>query len=171
MSHMRMAAAMLLTLPGDPFVYYGEEIGMHGVKPDPRIREPMRWDREPHEAGEAWWEPAPDNASPGLSVAAERADPQSLLYFYRRLIHWRIDLPALRDGSIASYPVDGGSISAYTRTDDAQRLLVVHNLSGVPRTVSLPDASFRAVIRRTRPGIRLRGRSLTLPGYSTGILQ
>ena len=35
MSHMRMAAAMLLTMPGDPFVYYGEEIGMHGVKPDP----------------------------------------------------------------------------------------------------------------------------------------
>src|SRR6185437_11834236 len=51
-SHMRMAAAMLLTMPGDPFVYYGEEIGMHGVKPDPSIREPMRWYREPHHRGE-----------------------------------------------------------------------------------------------------------------------
>src|SRR6185312_11499151 len=71
-SHMRMAAAMLLTMPGHPFVYYGEEIGMHGVKPDERIREPMRWDREPHRAGETWREPAPDNASPSLSVAAER---------------------------------------------------------------------------------------------------
>ena len=69
MSHMRMAAAMLLTMPGDPFVYYGEEIGMHGVKPDPSIREPMRWDRNPRQAGETSWEPAPDNASPDLSVA------------------------------------------------------------------------------------------------------
>jgi glycosidase len=72
---------MLLTLPGAPFVYYGEEIGMHGVKPDPGIREPMRWNRGPHEAGETWWEPASNNESPSLSVAAERADPQSLLYF------------------------------------------------------------------------------------------
>ena len=170
MSHMRMAAAMLLTLPGDPFVYYGEEIGLHGIKPDERIREPMRWDRNPHQAGETWWEAASDNASPALSVAAERADPHSLLSFYRRLIHWRIELPALRDGAIASYPVDGGAISAYTRTDDAQQLLVIHNLSGVQRGVSLPDASFRAIIRRTRPGIRLHGRNLTMPAYSTAIL-
>ena len=171
MSHMRMAAAMLLTMPGDPFVYYGEEIGMHGVKPDPSIREPMRWDRNSHQAGETWWEPAPDNASPGLSVAAERTDPQSLLYFYRRLIHWRSDLPALRDGDIAPYPADDGAISAYTRADHAQRLLVVHNLSSTTRSVRLPDASFRAVIRRTRPGVRLVGRKLTVPGYSTAILQ
>ena len=170
MSHMRMAAAMLLTMPGDPFVYYGEEIGMHGVKPDQRIREPMRWDRNPRQAGETWWESASDNASPDLSVAAERADPKSLLNFYRRLIHWRIDLPALRDGAIASYPVDGGAISAYTRADDTQRLLVIHNLSGTRRGVSLPDASFRAVIRRTLPGIRLRDRILTMPAYSTAVL-
>jgi len=171
MSHMRMAAAMLLTMPGDPFVYYGEEIGMHGVKPDPSIREPMRWDRSPDQAGETRWEPAPDNASPCLSVVAERADPQSLLHLYRRLIHWRIDLPALRDGAIASYAADGGVISAYTRTDHAQRLLVIHNLSGATRSLSLPDASFRAVIRGTHAGIRLVGRELTMPGYSTAILQ
>jgi alpha-amylase len=171
MSHMRMAAAMLLTLPGHPFVYYGEEIGMHGVKPDPAIREPMRWDRNPHQAGETWWEPAPDNASQSLSVAAERADPRSLLNFYRRLIHWRIELPALRDGDIAPYPADGGAISAYLRTDHAQRLLVIHNLSGSARKVHLSDGRFRAVIRRTRPAIRLVGRDLTMPAYSTAILR
>ena len=171
MSHMRMAAAMLLTLPGEPYVYYGEEIGMHGTKPDPAIREPMRWDRNPQAADETRWEPAPDNAAPRLSVAAERADPQSLLNFYRRLIHWRSDLVALRDGDIGPYPADGGPISAYTRTDGAQRLLVIHNLSGVPRTIRLPDASFHTVIRRTRDGVGLVGRALTMPGYSTAILQ
>jgi alpha-amylase len=171
MSHMRMAAAMLLTLPGDPFVYYGSEIGMHGVKPDPSIREPMRWDRNPHQAGETSWEPAPDNASPDLSVAAERSDPQSLLHFFRRVIHWRSDLSALRDGDIASYPADGGAISAYTRADHAQRLLVIHNLSGASRRITLPDGSFHAIIRRTHPGVRLVGRGLTLPAYSTAILQ
>jgi alpha-amylase len=170
-SHMRMAAAMLLTMPGHPFVYYGEEIGMHGVKPDPRIREPMRWEPDPHQAGETWWEPAPGNASARLSVAAQRTDPKSLLNFYRRLIHWRSELPALRDGSIAPHPADGGPISAYVRADQTQRLLVIHNLAGATRDVSLPDTTFRAVIRRTRPGVRLVGRDLTMPGYSTAILQ
>ncbi len=171
MRHMRMAAAMLLTLPGDPFVYYGEEIGMHGVKPDPSIREPMRWDRNPHQAGETWWEPAADNASPNLSVAAERADPQSLLYFYRRLIHWRSELPALRDGAIAPYPADGGAISAYTRAGHGQRLLVIHNLSGTTRSIRMSDSRFHSLLRRTLPGVRLVGRDLKLPGYSTAILQ
>lgn len=171
MSHMRMAAAMLLTLPGAPFVYYGEEIGMHGRKPDLTIREPMRWDRNPHEAGETWWEPAPDNASPGLSVAAERANRNSLLNFYRRLIHWRMQLPALRDGDMAPYAADGGAISAYTRSDRGQRLLVIHNLSGTARSVRLPNTGFRAVIRCTRAGVHLVGRDLAMPGYSTAILQ
>ena len=171
MSHMRMAAAMSLTMPGHPFVYYGEELGMHGVKPDPQIRQPMRWERNPHAGGETSWEPAPDNASPAISVAAERADPRSLLDFYRRLIHWRIELPALRDGGIAPYPADGGAISAYMRADHGQRLLVIHNLSGVARRVSLPDVRFHEVIRRTRRGIRLIGRRLTMPAYSTAILQ
>ena len=171
MSHMRMAAAMSLTMPGIPFVYYGEEIGMHGVKPDPDIREPMRWDRNAREPGETSWEPVAANASPALSVAAERADPRSLLSFYRRVIHWRIALPALRDGGIAPYPADGGPISAYVRADHAQRLLVIHNLSGTARSVTLPDARFHEVIRRTRRGIRLVGRQLTMPAYSTAILQ
>ena len=39
----RLAATLLLTLPGTPFVYYGEEIGMTGDKPDPRLRTPMQW--------------------------------------------------------------------------------------------------------------------------------
>ena len=40
----KVAADLLLTQPGVPFIYYGEEIGMSGVKPDERIRTPMQWD-------------------------------------------------------------------------------------------------------------------------------
>src|SRR5437773_8426339 len=39
----KQAATLLLTLPGLPFIYYGEEIGMTGDKPDPRLRTPMQW--------------------------------------------------------------------------------------------------------------------------------
>jgi alpha-amylase len=41
---IKQAAAILLTLPGRPFIYYGEELGMLGVKPDENIREPFLWD-------------------------------------------------------------------------------------------------------------------------------
>ena len=43
----KLAATLLLTLPGLPFVYYGEEIGMTGDKPDPRLRTPMQWAARP----------------------------------------------------------------------------------------------------------------------------
>ena len=169
--HMRMAAAMLLTLPGRPFLYYGEEIGMHGTKPDPRIREPMRWNRATDARGETHWESHALNTSRAVSVAAEETDPQSLLHFYRTLIAWRRALPALRDGGIGPYPADQGPISAYVRADAAQRLLVVHNLSGQPRQVKLLEGGFDHVLRRTRTGIALDGHVLTLPGYATAILQ
>ena len=42
-NHAKMAAGILLTMPGNPFIYYGEEIGMKGAKPDEQIREPMIW--------------------------------------------------------------------------------------------------------------------------------
>jgi alpha-amylase len=169
--HMRMAAAMLLTRPGDPFVYYGEEIGMRGSKPDPDIREPMRWDRSADAPGETRWETDRVNTSADVSVAAEQDRPDALLNFYRTLIHWRRHLSALRDGSIAPYPADRGPISAYVRTDAAQRLLVVHNLSGQPQQVKLLAGAFRRVIRRTRKDVELDGHLLSLPPYSTAIVQ
>ncbi len=39
----KLAAFLLLTSPGTPFIYYGEEIGMQGKKPDENIRLPMQW--------------------------------------------------------------------------------------------------------------------------------
>ena len=43
----KLAAFILLTSPGTPFIYYGEEIGMMGRKPDENIRRPMQWSSDP----------------------------------------------------------------------------------------------------------------------------
>src|SRR5437879_8461365 len=93
----KLAATLLLTLPGLPFVYYGEEIGMTGEKPDERLRTPMQWVLAPaagFTSGKPWEALQPDSFT--ANVAVEDRDTTSLLNRYRRLIHLREANAALR---------------------------------------------------------------------------
>lgn len=172
-AHMRVAAAMLLTLPGHPFVYYGEELGMRGVKPDPDLREPMRWERSGHAAGEATWKTSSNHDDAEVSVQAELADPASLLNRYRTLIHWRQAISALRDGVLHAYPVADAHVAAWRLDDAHSHVLVMHNLSGTPRTITLAAGTpaFTRMIEQTGQGAALAGRRLLLPPYASLILQ
>src|SRR5258708_32122194 len=92
----KMAAKLLLTLPGLPFIYYGEEIGMTGDKPDERLRTPMQWSGSANAGftkGAPWETPQADWAT--TNVAAEENDPNSLLTLTRQLIHLRESSAAL----------------------------------------------------------------------------
>ena len=173
LDHMKVAAALLLTLPGHPFIYYGEEIGMRGVKPDPSDREPMRWDRSRSAPGEATWEVSPIPASEDVSVAAEQGDPHSLLTRYRELIHWRMDIAPLRDGVIADYPTGDAALAAWRLTDASGSVLVAHNLSGTAHELALQDQAglrFAGLLRSTRPGATVHDGTLKLPPYTSVVL-
>lgn len=129
---LRSAAAILLTLPGTPFVYYGEEVGLVGNKPDPDIRTPMPWNDS--EAGGGFttgtpWRPFARGRATA-NVAAQAGDPASLLSLYRRLIHLRAGSPALRQGAITVLSPGAASspVLAFVREADGERVLVVHNL-------------------------------------------
>lgn len=130
----KVAAALLLTSPGVPFIYYGEEIGMTGTKPDPRLRTPMQWSAEKN-AGfttfkVAWRTINPDFKT--VNVAAQTRDPQSLLSHYRRLIRLRQSTPALRIGETLPVSTGNTTVFAFLRfsADPAQTVLVLINLSG-----------------------------------------
>jgi glycosidase len=131
----RLAAVMMLTSPGVPFIYYGEEIGMTGTKPDEDIRRPMQWNGDSRDAGfttgRAWRLVADDYAR--TNVASETADPDSLLNLYRQLIHLRNEHAALRTGS--TLVLDGGTQRLYAvlRYDENEAFLVLVN----PHTRSL----------------------------------
>lgn len=125
----KLAASLLLTLPGLPFVYYGEEIGMSGDKPDPRIRTPMHWSLAPAAGfteGRPWEPLQPDSSAANVEVM--NGDPTSLLNHYRRLIHLRAASPALAVGDFVPLGAGSPQVAAYLRRSDAETLLVVVNL-------------------------------------------
>ena len=132
----KVAAALLLTAPGTPFLYYGEEIGMTGKKPDEYIRTPMQWDASPNTgftSGQPWIEINADFAS-GTNVAAEQADPASLWNLYRQLIALRRAHPALSMGDTLLPETANRGVYALLRVDSfsGETLLALVNLTGEP---------------------------------------
>ncbi len=175
-AHAKMAAAMLLTLPGNPFIYYGEEIGMLGVKPDEGIREPMVWTADRSSAGTTSWEAGTNNAAiAGADVASQSADADSLLSRYRQLIAMRSEVPALNAGGIRDYTVDHAGVMAFERITAEQQVLVVHNLTGQPQELELHpgsnDLQYSAVLKTIPGDAAFSGGKLSLAPYSTAVLE
>jgi len=157
----KTAAAVYLTLPGVPFLYYGEEIGMSGAKPDERIRAPMQWSGE-DQAGFStvtpWEGLQADYAT--RNVEAQRADDGSLLRRYIRLIRLRSAYEALRTGSLIAVQTGNVHVYAYVRHSEAEDVLVVHNLGADPASEytlnvrASPLAPGRYRVREMLTGVR-----------------
>ena len=133
----KLAATILLTLPGVPFVYYGEEIGMTGDKPDERLRTPMQWSGTSagFTSGKPWEGGQADSLT--VNVAAEEHAQNSLLNTYRWLIQQRRSNPALAEGELIPVETGSESVLAYIRKAQSRAMLVVVNLG---RTASKPFA-------------------------------
>jgi glycosidase len=135
----RLAIATLMAMPGTPFLYYGEEIGMVGG-PDARDedkRTPMRWTTEAPGYGfsppdATPWHQAPEAAS--VAVSAQTGDPGSLLSWYRRLIRLRGDHGALAHGETRRVKLEGGGRGciAVLREHEGERVLFLANLDKEP---------------------------------------
>jgi glycosidase len=129
-----VAASLLLTGPGVPFLFYGEEIGMNGVEADRHVRSPMQWSSAANAgfsvAYEGWQRPHPSYRS--INVEREDRDPNSLLSHYRRLIRTRNEHEALRHGRWTAVRASDLRIAAYLRHTRNERLLVVINTSRDP---------------------------------------
>ncbi|MEZ4389099.1 MAG: alpha-amylase family glycosyl hydrolase [Candidatus Krumholzibacteriia bacterium] len=124
----RVAAGIYLTLPGVPFLYYGEEIGMVGSGAHEFIRSPMQWDGGPGAGFTTGvpWQPLNGNY-PQYNVADEQQDPGSLWRWYRQLIDVRRATPALRRGEFLALESSAGAVLAFLRRDAGRTVLCVAN--------------------------------------------
>ena len=151
----RVAALMLLTLRGTPFIYYGEEIGMTDVDvPPERVvdvdgrdpeRTPMQWDSTPNAGfttGSPWLPLAAD--AQRVNVAAQRDDSGSMFSFYRRLIQLRRGSRALRAGKYRALPAPRG-VFAYLREGEGERMVVALNFDDRPKRVAVPVSADVAI--------------------------
>jgi len=147
----RVAALLLLTLPGTLTMYYGEEIGLTNVKISPEEvkdpaeknqpgiglgrdpeRSPMPWDDSPlagFTSGQPWLPLGADHAS--INVEALEQDRGSILYLYRKMIALRRIHPALVEGAIRSVIAEE-NLLRYERSSGAERFLVLLNLGRNP---------------------------------------
>ena len=155
----KVAAAMLLTLRGTPFMYYGEEIGMRDVRlsrteiMDPPgkkywplykgrdgCRAPMQWNDHP-QAGfstvKPWLKVHPEYRK--RNVQQQLADLDSLLNFYRAAIRLRRNTPALTRGTFRLLEGMPSSVLAYIREQNSQKVLVILNFGTGRAVTPMPE--------------------------------
>ena len=159
---VRVAAMLLVTLRGTPFLFQGEELGLADVPIAPE--QVVDVDGRDPERGPIPWEP-PSRAGAGagftsgepwlpmdpraerVNAATQRDDPSSVLSLYRALLALRRAQPDLQGGDLQFLDAGDADVLAYAR---GERHLVAVNFAPAPRRVVLPGPA--RLVLSTRPG-------------------
>lgn len=139
---LKMAANLLLTLPGNPFIYYGEELGMQGKKPDEYIREAFLWNKRFVDADRTnWIKPKYNTDSKVSPLKVQQADADSLYNHYRTLIQLRKSQPALSQVSppnLQTSKYASKEVVSFIRPHQTGDLLILQNLTEKSIEINFP---------------------------------
>ena len=149
---IELANALLLSLPGSPCLYYGDEIGMGDNiwLPDrDSVRTPMQWTPD-RNAGFSTADPGKLYLPPiqslvhhyqAVNVESQLVQPSSLLHWTRGMLEIRKQHPVLGSGAFEILPTDNEAVLAYLRYDEDETVLCVMNMANTPRaaTINLPE--------------------------------
>ena len=168
----KQAAAILLSGPGKPFLYQGEELGYWGKKDggDEYVRTPIRWTRGGALASAALGGKVDSSMlTDDMSVAAEDAAEGSMLNVYKTWSRLRNTYPALALGKMSQASVSGSSIAAWYMTEGNQKLLVIHNVANARKVVQVSDSMAKPVA--VLGGASVSGTTLTLGPNSSVVFE
>jgi alpha-glucosidase len=147
----KVMAALYLTIPGTPIMYYGEEIGMENNDPTrvEDVKDPIGkigWPQEKGRDGERTPMQWNDSANAGFSstkpwlpvpasykthnAEAERKNPDSILNFYRNVLKLRHDDPAMLEGKYVALNENDNNVLSFLRVDGDRAILVALNMTG-----------------------------------------
>ena len=170
---MKLAGAILLTSPGKPFIYQGEELGYWGTKNngDEYIRTPIKWTKNGSVPSVALNDKV-DNSmlSAEISVEAQLADKTSVLSTYKKFARARNTYKALANGAIAEVKSSVNSVALWTMTYEDQTVLVAHNFGSSEAKVSLSGHKLGKTIV-SNGSVGVDGTELTLGAYSSAVFE
>ncbi|HET9978119.1 MAG TPA: alpha-amylase family glycosyl hydrolase [Burkholderiaceae bacterium] len=155
LAQMKLAAASYLLLPGRPFIYYGEEIGLAGaatIADDGKLRTPMSWSADAARAGFTTGTPyrALSANVATNNVAAQSADADSLHAFYKAMLALRNARPSIaRGGYEAAFA--SGSLMGFQRVLGAERTVVLVNYGASAATAAVSGLPARAGLTSAYP--------------------
>jgi maltose alpha-D-glucosyltransferase/alpha-amylase len=145
---LELFTTLLLSLPGSPVLYYGDEIGMGDniyLGDRDGVRTPMQWTGD-RNGGFSKCDPArlylpalldPVYGHQALNVEAEMRNSTSLLWWTKRMIEVRKQHPVFGQGAFEELSASNPSVFAFLRSDERQNVLCVNNLSRFPQPVEL----------------------------------
>lgn len=148
----KLAAAMNLLLPGRPFIYYGEEVGMGGnasLSGDWALRTPMSWtaDKSGFTSGTAWRALSGNVATQNV---AGQTDSSSILNFYKAMLALRNSRTSIAQGSYDT-PQVNGNLVAWLRTQGSERSLVVINTGTAAANMAVAQLPANASLNNLYP--------------------
>ncbi len=168
---MKLAGAVLLTSPGKPFIYQGEELGYWGRKDkgDEYIRTPIKWNRS-GAVPSAGLGGKVDNAmlTEDMSVEAQLGDATSVLSVYRRFAKARNEWKALAKGEMEEISSPKSSVALWTMSYEGQTVLVAHNFGSSSATISLENFKFDKTIV-SNYAVSVNDTDLTLGPYASAV--
>ena len=171
----KQAGAILLSSPGKPFIYQGEELGYWGKKVayyDEPVRAPILWDKAGRECAKKGVNDYVDAAmlTAAISVEAQEADANSILNVYKTWSQLRNTYPALAMGEMTAVNLgESGKVTAWYMTYGMQKLLVVHNVASSTKTVTVSDNMSKPIALLGSGTIT--GRKLKLDGNSSVVFE
>lgn len=160
---LELAHALLLSLPGSPFLYYGDEIGMGDNiwLPDrDGVRTPMQWNADRNGGfsrtdPERLYLPAIRNDTYGyqaVNVESQMGRENSLLHWVRERVHIRKQYKAFGRGDYQEVEHSNPRVLAFIREYDGEKILCVNNMSSLPQPVEMNLSHLAGVVPRELSG-------------------
>jgi len=164
----KLAAAIYLMLPGNPFIYYGEEIGMAGSGIDENKRSAMFWSASDSTGIARNPIGSTNDRTPEQGVAEQFDDPDSLLSYYRQILALKSKYPDIFDGEVKAIDVNNSSICAIQTGD----VVVMHNLTDESIEVVIPNgvSQLGGFVSPSGAAATASGNVVTIPPYGTVVL-